>query len=111
MPYIITTLAYPSEKVGAIVERYFEALEKFPHDENLATLIVQSAVKSCGKEGIKSISIEEPKDGMLQDAMALNIRRMAMFHSIPGFTYQMDVFLNIVEALAVVGQSLPEHLS
>lgn len=106
MPYIITTVNYPADKVNAVVERYFEALGKFPPDESLGTVVVQDAVKATSS-GIKSINIMEPNPGKLEAAMRRISSKMAMFYSIPGFAYEMNIFYRVEEALENIGQRLP----
>jgi hypothetical protein len=49
MPYLVTTSTYPSDIATQAAERYFEALQKYPVDENLVKELVPAAVKSTNQ--------------------------------------------------------------
>jgi len=107
MPYLVTNSLYPSEKADEVGKIYLEALTKYPPDENLATEVVPSAIKTT-HEGIKSIAISEVKKGKLEEAITYALKFMAMFLSVEGFEFTMDHYLTIEEGLAVIGMSVPE---
>jgi hypothetical protein len=102
MPYIITSSIYPADKVPEVAKKYLQAMEKYPPDENLTTLLVPAAVKST-QEGIKTLVIQEAKEGKLEDAFKRTASMMVMFQSIPGYRYSVDVHYKVEEALALVG--------
>ena len=105
MPYIITTSIYPSDKASEVAERYLEALQKYPPDENLATQLVPAAVKST-HEGIKVVGILEVKPGKFEEAYTRTVNMMVMFHGIVGFEYTMEMYFKVEEALSLIGMSL-----
>jgi hypothetical protein len=107
MPYIITTSLYPSDISPEVAKRYLEAIQKYPIDESLSSPVVPAAVKAT-HQGIEVIMITEPKEGKLQEAYALGVNRMVMFHSIEGFEYSMDIYYTLTEAMTAIGMSLPE---
>ena len=107
MPYIITISLYPSDKGTEVAERYFEALAKYPPDENLATQIVPAAVKST-HDGLSVIGISDVKEGKLEEALNRTVNMMVMFQDIEGFEYSTDIHYKVEEALAMIGMSLPE---
>ncbi len=104
MPYIMTTSVYPSEKANEVAEKYLEAIQKFPPDENLGTEIIPAAVKSTEK-GIRVIGVIEVKEGKLEEALSRNIKFMSSFMGIQGHAYTTDINLTIGEALSVIGVS------
>ena len=106
MPYLIMTSRYPSDKVPAVVERYLEILAKYPHDESLSEEVVPVAVKST-HEGIKSFSISDVKEGKLDAAYARAVNSMAMFQSVEGFEYTIEVYSKVDEARATIGMDMP----
>jgi len=106
MPYIIVTSLYPSDKTTEVAERYLEAISKYPPNENLATQLVPAAVKGT-HQGLQVLAIEEIKKGKLEEAYIYFVSMMAMFHSIQGFEYKIDIYLKVEEALGVIGMSLP----
>ena len=107
MPYIVTTSIYPTEKGPEVAQKYLEAIEKYPPDENLAAQTVPAAVKS-GHEGVKVIGIQEVKEGKLEDALNRIVNFMVMFQSIEGYRYTTEIFYKVEEAMALIGMSVPE---
>jgi hypothetical protein len=106
MPYLIVTSLYPSDKVTEVTKKYLEAINKFPPDNNLATELVPAAVKGT-HQGIQVMGISEVKKGKLEEAYTYLVSMMAMFHSIQGFEYKVDVYLKVEEAMGLIGMSLP----
>jgi hypothetical protein len=106
MPYVVTKIVYPNEKATEVAEKYFEALRKYPPDENVGVELVPAAVKSS-HEGINVLNVAEVKQGKLEDALKRTTNMMVMFQSIPGFRYSAQVYQKVEEALATIGMSLP----
>ena len=106
MPYIITTSLYPSDLAPEVAKRYLEAIQKYPIDESISSPVIPAAVKAT-HDGIEVIMVTEPKEGKLQEAYALGVSRMVMFHSIKGFEYSTDVYYTLTEAMTAIGMSLP----
>jgi len=107
MPYIVTASKWPSDKTNEAVEVFAEMTKKYPPDESLGTMLVQSAVKST-KKGIKSLTVMEVKEGKLEAAVARSAEMMQMFHKVVGYESSIDVWLTVEEALAAMGASMPE---
>jgi hypothetical protein len=107
MPYLVTTSTYPPEKASEAAETYFEALKKYPIDENLSTELVPAAVKSTA-EGIKVVSFLEVKPGKLEEVLTRVTNFMVMFQRIQGYRYTTEIYYKVEEALAMIGLSLPE---
>ena len=106
MPYIVTSSLYPSDKAMEVGKKYLEVLKKYPPDQTLGSELVPAAVKTT-EQGIKVMSIVEVKKGKLEEALNRAINEMAMFLSIVGFEYSIDVHLSAAEAMATIGMSLP----
>ena len=107
MPYIISTSLYPSHKASEVAEKYLEAIQKYPPDENLANPVVPAAVKTTG-QGIKVIGISEVKEGKLEESLTRIGNMMVMFQSIAGFESSIDIYYTVTEALTMIGMSSPE---
>ena len=107
MPYILSTSLYPSHKAIEVAKKYLEALKKYPPDETLANEVVPAAVKTT-RQGIEVISIAEVKEGQLEAALRTVGSTYAMFQSIVGFEYSIDVYATVAEAMTTIGMSLPE---
>ena len=105
--YIVTSSFYPSDKATEVAKKYLEMLKKFPPDETLGSLVVPAAVKTT-ECGIKVIGIVEVKEGKLEKAFDRAINEMALFLSIVGFEYSIDIYTSAAEAMATIGMSLPK---
>ena len=107
MPYLVTTSTYPSDLATAVAERYFEALQKYPVDENQVKELVPAAVKSTN-QGLKVMGVWEVKEGKLEGALKRLTDFMVMFQTIPGFEYTIDTNWSVEEALGMLGMELPK---
>jgi hypothetical protein len=106
MAYIVSTSIYPTAKAKAVAKKYFEALQKYPVDENLSTTVLPAAVKTT-KEGVNVFTVGEIKQGKLEEALKLAANRLAMFNDIDGFESSLDIYFNLEEGLATLGMSMP----
>jgi len=106
MPYIIVTSIYPSHKAQQVGETYLETLKKYPPDESLTTEVVPVAAKIT-LQGIKAISIVEPKAGKLEEALERVGNEMTMFMPIEGFEYSVETYGTASEAMSSIGMSVP----
>jgi hypothetical protein len=107
MPYLVTTSTYPSDIATKAAERYFEALQKYPVDENLVKELVPAAVKSTN-QGLRVTGIWEVKEGKLEGALKRLTNFMVMFQTIPGFEYSIEINWKVEEALGLLGMELPK---
>jgi hypothetical protein len=106
MPYIIVTSLYPSHKAQEVGETYLESLKKYPPDEALATQVVPAAAKTT-LQGVEVLSVIEPKEGKVEEALRRVRDEMVMFLPIEGFEYSIDNYGTVSEAMATIGMSLP----
>ena len=106
MPYLVMTSKYPSDKIPAVAERYLEVITKYPHDDSLSEAVVPSAVKST-HEGVVGIAISDIKEGKLDAAYTRAVNSLAMFQSVEGFEYSIDIYSKIDEAMAAIGMEMP----
>ena len=104
MPYLVTTLTYPTDKASRVAETYLQALQQYPTDENLETELIPAAVKST-TDGLRVLSISEVKEGKLDEAYKYRIKFMVLFQPIEGLEYTVDVNLTVAEGLEVLGIS------
>ena len=106
MPYLVTTSIYPGKKSTEVAEKYLEALAKYPPDESLGTTIIPAAVKST-HQGIKTFGVSEILNGKLDAANIRSANMMAMFRDIEGFSYTIEVYLKVEEAMSTIGMDMP----
>jgi hypothetical protein len=107
MPYLIATSVYPSDKATEVAEKYLEAIQKYPPDENLGTPVVPVAAKTT-KQGLKVMGITEVKAGKLEEVLDRARNMMTMFNDIVGFESTLDVYMTLAEGLGSLGMSMPE---
>ncbi len=100
--YIVTTCTYPSDKAKEVAQRYVKSITKFPDDASLGTFVVQGAVRGT-LQGLSVMIVFEPKKGKFEEAYALGVSRLAMFHDIPGFEYDIKAHYSLEEAMKVIG--------
>jgi hypothetical protein len=102
MPYIIISSSYPPSIADELVKVYLEVIKKYPPDDKLGKEIVPVAVKAT-LQGIQTINITEVKKGKLDEALTRAANAMAMYRNVKGYSYAIDVYLTVEEALASVG--------
>lgn len=107
MPYLITTSIYPTDKATEVAEKYFEIMQKYPVDENVAIPVVPVAAKTT-KQGLQVMVISEVKAGKLEEALDRAVNAMAMLNDVVGLEYTVDVYMTLAEGLATLGMSSPE---
>jgi hypothetical protein len=100
-------MLFPFEKAPECGEKYLEALKKYPPDENLATEVVPTTVKSTLK-GNTSLRIWDVKEGKLEESITYMARFLSVFRGIEGFSPSIDVYFKAEEAMANIGMSIPD---
>ena len=100
--YIVTRSLYPSDKAKEVAQMYLKAMTKYPDDPSVATPIVPGAVRST-LEGMSVVVIYEPKKGKLEEAYAIAVNRLVMFHDIEGFESTNETHLTLEEAMKAIG--------
>jgi hypothetical protein len=100
--YLVTTSLYPSDKAKEVAEVYLKCIVKYPDDKNVSVPIVPVAARGTF-QGIKTVVIYEAKKGKLDEAMDVAVKRLAMFHDIPGYRYSLETFLTLEEGLNLIG--------
>jgi hypothetical protein len=108
MVLMVTTIYYPIDKASEVSKRYLESLQKYPPDASLSKTIT-IAVKAT-KNGIKVIGISDVVKGKYEEALIRLVRtEQEFFADIPGFSYEIDSFLDITEAMPIIGMEAPEN--
>ncbi len=108
MVLIMATIWYPHGQSSAVAQRYIEVFKKYPPDPSLGTTLT-TAVKVT-KDGIKALGIAEVVKGKVEDYVALATKSQQEYASIAGFRYEVELYMDVVEALAVVGMKPPEEV-
>ena len=106
MPYLVTSVKYPSHIASKVAKKYLEVLQKFPPDDALGENLVPSAVKLTD-EGINILGVTLVKEGKLEEAWNNAVRTLAEFIDIEGYESSLEVWGTVQESLAAIGMKLP----
>lgn len=106
MVLVVTTSWFPIDKANEVAKKYIDVFKKYPPDESLGTTLT-SAVKVT-KEGIKAIGIAEVVKGKVEDFLAHVFKSQQEYAVIEGFNYEVETYMDFVEAFAVLGMKPPE---
>jgi len=106
MVLLVTTSWFPINKANDVAKKYIDVFKKFPPNESLGKLLV-TAVKVT-KDGIKAMGISEVVKGKVEEYYAQAIMSQQEYAGIEGFKYEVETFMDILEAFAVVGMKPPE---
>ncbi len=104
---IVTTTWFPAGKSSEVGKKYLEVLKQFPPDKTIAKVIVRVGVRTT-KEGMKSFSIFEIKEGKLKEFMDIAYKQILMFSEIEGYRSEMEFYMSGAEALPLIGLEMPE---
>jgi hypothetical protein len=108
MPIIVIDNLYPHHKNKEVVETWLKALEKHPRPEDLATPLIETAVRSS-KDGLRVLSAYQTNPGKYEDAAAYFAKFMTEFFEIEGYSYDFSTWMTIDEAMGSIGQKAPER--
>ena len=106
MVYLITRHWYPTHKAREVTEKLIEIMPKYPADETLGVQVSQ-CIRTT-KKGVFVITTQEIKPGKLEEAMTRSGEYQVNFNDIEGLEWSMEVYYNLVEAMAFIGMKLPE---
>jgi len=106
MPYIVTTLKYPSHKQMDVVKTWVKIANKYPNDDKIAVQLC--APVTTTEEGIVIMSVYEVKEGQLEKAFKFYSKFLYEFINVEGFEYSVKVWMTFDEALEVGKIQRPE---
>ena len=104
---IVTTTWFPVGKSSEVGKIFIEVLKQFPPDKTIAKAIVRVGVRTT-KDGMKSFSIYEIKEGKLKEFMDNYYKQILMFSEIEGYSSEMEFYMSGAEALPLIGLEMPE---
>ena len=97
MVLIFNKVWYPHNKVNEMTKKYLEVSKKYPPDKSISTTVI-IAVKST-KEGVEVIGIGDVVKGKFDEAMTRTAASNLEYTSIEGFQYEIDVYMELSEAM------------
>ena len=102
MPYIIIKSCFPNERATEAAKKYLEIVEKYPPEEAMGKEILESAV-DVDENGIHGLSIYEPKEGKLEEALKRTETIMVEYLSVPDYRWEIKIWSTPEEALKYIG--------
>ena len=108
MVYLVVFTKWPTDKTAELVKIGIEVAKKFPEDTSLGEQIIPNAF--CGGlDGMRSLAVNEIKKGKLEESLARARAILNMYAiRVAGFEYSIEVWSNVEEAYASIGQKPPE---
>lgn len=94
---IIAAMSYPPESVKEMAKR-FTTMAALPDFISMRG----PYVSSVQGEGIQILSIYEFQEGRFSEAMQVVGKRMVAYYGVPGFTYSLNPWLDIQEAMTMI---------
>lgn len=95
---IISNLSYPPESANDIAKRFLEAPQLPDYLVRRGPYITSSADK-----GIQTVSIYECDKSKMPETYEFLGNYMATFFGVPGFRYEYKPFMEVAEALKMIG--------
>lgn len=100
--YIVVRARYPNDIATEVAKKYLEVMQKYPDDPSLGEPTVLAAVNST-QRGIAVISMTKIKKGKTEEALDYAWKRMTEFNTTRGFRYTVETWLEVTEALKLIG--------
>ena len=95
---IIGMLSFPSEASKETGKR-FQGLGPLPE----YITMMGPYISSTKEEGIQTIVLYELEKSRLPEAFEIISNRYVNYHGVPGLTYSVQVWLDVVEAFKMIG--------
>jgi hypothetical protein len=102
MPYIVIKTCFPNERATEAAKKYLEVVEKYPPDETIAKVILDSAI-DADENGLHGLSIIEPQGGKLEEALKRTETIMVEYLSVPDYRWEIKIWSTPEEALKYIG--------
>ncbi|MFW9929166.1 MAG: hypothetical protein ACFFD1_07230 [Candidatus Thorarchaeota archaeon] len=106
MPYIISTIKYPSHMQNEVIKKYLQISPKYMLAEDIAEQLC-APVTTTG-DGVIVKSIHNVKPGKLEQALAYLRKYFYEFVNIENCEYSVDVWYTFEEAAGIAGFEIPE---
>jgi len=108
MVFTIMTVLFPIGKSSEVAKRWIESLQKYPPDGSLSKTLVLGVKPT--KDGIKVVLVGEVAKGKYEEALLRGVRSTHEFMSdVEGFRYEIETFMDITEAMPIVGMEAPKE--
>lgn len=102
------TSRYPIGKASDVSKRYLESLQKYPPDASISKTLAIGVTAT--KDGIKVIGISDVVKGKYEEALLrIGQSNQEFMADIEGFTYEVETYMDITEAMPIIGMEAPEN--
>ncbi len=107
MVLMVVTSYFPIDKASEAAKSYIKSLQKYPPDASLAKTLTIGV--RATKDGYKVIGIGDVVKGKYEEALLRQIQSAQEFNAgIEGYRYKIETFMDITEAMPIVGIEAPE---
>ncbi len=104
----MTTIRFPLGKASEVAKRYLEFSKKYPPDASLSKPLAIGLRMT--KDGWMGIVIGDVVKGKYEEVLLKLARSFQEFFSdIEGLTYEVETFMDITEAMPILGMEAPEN--
>lgn len=108
MVLMMVTVHCPPAKASEVAKSYLESIKKFPPDASISKTLVIGV--RATKDGIKIIAIGDIVKGKYEEALLRQVQGSQEFSAgIEGYTYEIEAYMDITEAMPIVGMEAPEN--
>lgn len=108
MVLMMVTSYFPPDKAGEVAKSYLESLKKYPPDASIAKTLTVGV--RATKDGYIVIGIADIVKGKYEEALLRAVQSAQEFNAgIEGFRYEIESFMDITEAMPIVGMEAPEN--
>jgi hypothetical protein len=101
MPLVVVFSRYPPNLADKVAKKYLEMLQKMPVPDYVRRLV--PAASDVKEDGVNVINIDEIKKDKLGDAIEYASKFMLGFREIEGFSWSIETWATISEALSYIG--------
>ena len=106
MPYVISTIKYPSHMQNEVIKKYLQITPKYTLDESVAVQLC--APVTTTENGVIIQAIAEVKPGKLEGALGYYRKYFYEYVNIQDCEYSVDVWYTFEEAAGIAGFEIPE---
>jgi hypothetical protein len=107
MVLMVVTVHIPPDKANELAKNYIESLKKYPPDASIAKTLTIGVRPT--KYGYKIIAIGDIVKGKFEEAFLRQIQSAQEASvDIEGYRYEIETFMDITEAMPIVGMKAPE---
>ncbi|MFW9865012.1 MAG: hypothetical protein ACFFEN_02865 [Candidatus Thorarchaeota archaeon] len=107
MVLMVVTVHIPPDKANELAKSYIESLKKYPPDPSISKTLAIGVRPT--KYGYKIIGVGDVVKGKFGEAFLRQVQSSQEASvDIEGYRYEIETFMDITEAMPIVGMKAPE---